>query len=106
MFKLSQHLSLDSKTTQDFIGVCTPFKYFDRHALLKLSIGALGEVNGSHTPTPKFADNCVCTYSLANSIAFVSPESRRRELCKFFENGGIVSQKLFRFAKECRVVRA
>jgi hypothetical protein len=71
-----------------------------------LSIGALGQVNGSHAAAAKFADDCVCTYSLANSLAFVSPESRRRELSKLFENGGIVGQKLFRFAKECRIVRA
>jgi hypothetical protein len=71
-----------------------------------LSIGALGQVNGSHAATAKFADDCVCTYSLANSLAFVSPESRRRELSKLFENGGIVGQKVFRFAKECRIVRA
>src|SRR5215510_14146192 len=106
MLKIGQNLPLDSKTAQDFVSICSSLEDFDRDALFKLSVGALGQVNGSHTSTPKFADNCVCTYSLANSIAFVSSESCRRELCKFFENGGIVGQKLFRFAKECRIVRA
>src|SRR5437867_9487190 len=106
MVKIGQDLPLDSKTAQHFIGVCAPFEHFDRYALFKLSVGALGQVNGSHTAAAKFADNCVCTYSLANSIAFVSPESRAGELCKFFENGGIVGQKPFRFAKQCCVVRA
>src|SRR5215472_7711229 len=106
MLKISQNLALNSETAQDFVSIGASLENFDRHALFKLSVGALGQINTSHAAAAKFADDCVCTYSLANSIAFVSPESRRRELSKLFENGGIVGQKLFCFAKECRIVRA
>src|SRR5215472_11133910 len=106
MLKISQNLALNSETAQDFVSIGASLENFDRDALVKLSVGALGQVNGPHATAAKFADDCVCTYSLANSIAFVSPESRRRKFSKLFENGGIVSQKVFRFAKECRIVRA
>src|SRR5215471_13582211 len=106
MLQIGQNLALDSETAQDLFSIGASLENFDRDALFKLSIGALGQVNGSHAAAAKFADHCVCTYSLANSIAVVSPKSRRRELCKLFENSGIGGQKFFRFAKECRIVRA
>src|SRR5215468_1177282 len=102
MFQIGQNLALNSETAQDFVSIGASLENFDRDALFKLSVGALGQVDGSHAAAAKFADDCVCTYSLANSIAFVSPESRRRKLSELFENGCIVGQKVFRFAKECR----
>src|SRR5215470_20130369 len=98
MLKIGQNLALDSKTAQDLVSIGASLENFNRDALFKLSVGALGQVNGSHAAAAKFAADCVCTYSLANSIAFVSAESRRRELCKLFENGSLVGQKLLRFA--------
>ena len=106
MVKISQDLSLDSKTTQHFIGVCTPFKYFDRYALLKLSIGALGDVNSSHTPTPKLFDDHIRADSLTDAIAFVMPKAPRCEFRKFFENGRIVGEQLFSLKKKCCVIGA
>src|SRR6266496_1093368 len=100
MLKIGQDLPLDFKTTQHFIGICTPFKYFDGDALLKLSIGPLGKVNGSHTSTPEFADDRI------RADAFVVPKARRRELCKFFENTCIVGEELFSLTKERRVIGA
>src|SRR6266700_5088323 len=106
VLKLSQDLSLDSKTTQHFIGVCTPFKYFDRYALLKLSIGSLGEVNSSHTPTPKLFDDHIRADSFTDAIASVMPTAPRCEFRQFFANGRIVDQQLFSFKKKCCVTGA
>jgi hypothetical protein len=92
MLKIGQNLALDSKTAQHFVGVCAPLQYFDRDALLKLSVGAFGEINGSHATASEFFDNRVRTHSLANSIAFVAPEARRCDLCEFFENTGILGE--------------
>src|SRR5262245_9265464 len=106
MLQIGQNLALDLETAQHLVSIGGSLENFDRDALFKLSVGALGQVNGSHAAAAKFADDCVGTYSLANSIAFVSHESRRSELCKLFENGSVVCQKLFRFATECRIACA
>jgi hypothetical protein len=57
-----------------------------------LSVSAFGEINGSHAAASKFFDNRVRTHSLANPIAFVAPETRRCDLCEFFENTGILGE--------------
>src|SRR5438128_1346983 len=104
MLKIGQNLPLDSKTTQHFVGVCTPFEHFDRYTLLKLSIGALGKVNGSHTPTPEFSDDRIRADSFADSITIVAPKTRRRELGEFFEGRSIVGEELFSLAEKGRVI--
>src|SRR5437773_1586601 len=106
MLKIGQNLPLDSKTAQHFVGIRAPLENFDRDALFKLSVGALRQINGSHTAASEFADNRVSTDALADPIAFVSPQPCRRELCKFFENSGIAGEELFRFVEEGGVVRA
>jgi hypothetical protein len=57
-----------------------------------LSVGAFGEINGSHAAASEFFDNCVRTHSLANSIAFVAAEAGRCDLCEFFEDTGILGK--------------
>jgi hypothetical protein len=106
MLKIGQYLPLDSKTAQHFVSVCAPLEYFDRDALFKLSVGAFGEINGSHAAAPEFFDNRVRTHSLADSIAFVAPEACRCDLCEFFENIGILGEQLLSFTQECGVTGA
>jgi hypothetical protein len=106
MLKIGQNLPLDSKTAQYFVGVCAPLEYFDRDALLKLSVGALGQINGSHAAASEFFDNCVRAHSLANSMAFIVPEMRSRELREFFKGLCVVGQELFSLTEERRVIRA
>jgi hypothetical protein len=106
MLKIGQNLPLDSKTAQHFVGIRASLKYFDRYALFKLSVRAFGEVNGSHTAASKFAYNCVCTYSISNSMALLLPEPYCGQPGEFFENTGVLGQQPFSFMKECRVIRA
>jgi hypothetical protein len=53
-----------------------------------------------------FSNNLIRAESFADSIAFVLPKARRRELRKFLENTGIVGEQLFSLKKECRVIGA
>src|SRR6266568_8662691 len=106
MLKIGQDLPLDSKTTQHFIGVCTPLEHFDRYALLELSIGALGKVNCAHPAAPQFSYDRIRADSFADSIAFVARKTRRRKLCKFFENTRVVGDELFSLTKECCIIGA
>src|SRR5947208_3337952 len=106
MLKIGQNLALDSKTAQDFLGICASFEDFDRDALFKLSVSALGKVNGSHTAASKFVENLVCTDSLSNSIAFVLPEPCCHQLSKFFKKSGIMGQEPFSVTEECCIVCA
>jgi hypothetical protein len=71
-----------------------------------LSVGAFGEINGSHATASEFFDYCVRTHSLADSIAFVAPETCRCDLCEFFENIGILGEQLLSFTQECGVIGA
>jgi hypothetical protein len=104
MLEIGQDLPLDSKTTQHFIGVCTPFKYFNRYTLLKLSIGALGEVNCAHPATPEFSYDGIGADSFSDPVAFVVPKARRCKLCEFFEGRGIVGEELFSLMEKGRVI--
>jgi hypothetical protein len=106
MVKIGQDLPLDSKTAQHFIGICAPFEHFDRYTLLKLSIGALGKVNGSHAATPEFSDDRIRADAFADAIAFIVPEAPCCEFREFFENTGIVGEQPLSLKKECCVIGA
>ena len=106
MIKIGKNLPLRSKATQHFIGVCASLEYFDRDALFKLSVGTFGEINGSHTAAPEFSIYHVRAEPLAGSIAFVASETRRCELRKLFQDGGILGKQLFSFTKKRRVICA
>src|SRR5262245_26878584 len=105
MLKIGQNLPLDSKTTQHFVCVCAPLEYFDGDALLKLPVGALGQINGSHAAASEFFDNRIRTHSLANSITFVAREARSRKLREFFKGRCVVGQESFSPPEERRVIR-
>src|SRR5437667_11808130 len=105
MFELGQNLPLDSKTPQHIISICTSFKYFDRDALLKLSIGTLGKINCAHPAAPEFSYDGIGADSFSNTVAFVVPKARRCELCEFFEDRGIAGKELFSFTEKARVIR-
>src|SRR4029450_1783691 len=96
MIEPGQDLAFRSETAQHFVGICAALEYFDRDALFKLSVGAFGEINGSHATASEFFDNRVRTHSLAYSIVFVAPEACCCDLCEFFENIGIVGEKRLR----------
>ena len=57
---------------------------------MKLSIGALGEINRAHTATSEFLYNHVGTEPLSNAITLVFRETGGCELCELFEDAGIV----------------
>jgi hypothetical protein len=106
VLKVGQNLPFDSKPAQHLISISTSFKDFDRDALLKMSIGALGKIYRSHATAPKFPDNCVGADSLTDSIAFVVPEAYRCELREFLEGLGIVGKELLSLTEERGVVSA
>jgi hypothetical protein len=85
-------LPLDPKTVQHFISICAPLEYFDRDSLFKLSIGAFGQINSSHTATPEFSDNHVRADSFSDSMGFVAPQTLRCKLGKVLEVCRIVCE--------------
>src|SRR5262245_52056230 len=106
MLKISQDLPFGSKTAQHFVGISASLEYFDRDTLFKLSVGASGKINSSHTAASNFVENLVRTDSLSNSIAFVLPEPRCHQLSKFFKKSGIMGQEPFSVAEECCILCA
>jgi hypothetical protein len=106
MLEIGQDLPLDSKTAEHFVGICASLEYFDRYALLELSVGALGKVNGSHATTSEFSDDRIRTDAFADAIAFIVPEAPACEFREFFENTGIVGEQPFSLKKECCVMGA
>jgi hypothetical protein len=106
MLKIGQNLSLDSKTAQHFISICTSFKYLYRDTLLKLPIGTLGKINCAHPAAPEFFYNGIGADSFSNPVAFVAPKTRPCEICEFFEGRGITREELFSFTEKGRVISA
>src|SRR5215468_12669304 len=104
MLKIGQNLPLIAKTAQHFVSVCASFKYFNCDTFLKLSIGALGEIDRSHTSTPERFDDGVGSDSFPYPVAFVLSKTCGCELREFFKGTGVVGEELFSFTEKCCVI--